>query len=52
MSSLLFQIDGIDSRPRSMDGPLDSGISISGDNISSPDSDTSSLHIQSQSVCL
>lgn len=45
-----LQMDGIDSRPRSMEGPIDSGISINGDNISSPDSDNSSQHIQSQIV--
>lgn len=49
-----LQMDGIDSRPRSMEGPIDSGISINGDNISSPDSDNSSQHIQNQivSICL
>lgn len=43
-------MDGIDSRPRSMEGPIDSGVSISGDNVSSPDSDNSSQHIQNQIV--
>lgn len=45
-------MDGIDSRPRSMEGPIDSGISINGDNISSPDSDNSSQHIQNQIVSI
>lgn len=46
-----FQIDGSSSRPQSMEGPMDSGISLNGDTISSPDSDNSSqLHMQNQSV--
>lgn len=36
-----------------MEGPMDSGISLNGDTISSPDSDNSSQHhIQNQSVSL
>lgn len=46
-----FQIDGSSSRPQSMEGPMDSGISLNGDTISSPDSDNSSQHhIQNQNV--
>ncbi|XP_037046122.1 guanine nucleotide exchange factor DBS isoform X3 [Bradysia coprophila] len=36
--------DGINTRPHSMEGPMDSGISVSGDTISSPDSDISLQH--------
>ncbi|GAB0097511.1 uncharacterized protein DMENIID0001_131520 [Sergentomyia squamirostris] len=43
------QIDGLESRPRSMEGPPDSGISINGDTGSSPDSDNSSQQSQNQS---
>lgn len=43
-------MDGVDSRPHSMEGPMDSGISLNGDTISSPDSDYSSQHIQNQTV--
>ncbi|XP_031630381.1 guanine nucleotide exchange factor DBS isoform X3 [Contarinia nasturtii] len=44
------RVDGSSSRPQSMEGPMDSGISLNGDTISSPDSDNSSQHhIQNQS---
>ncbi|XP_055702828.1 guanine nucleotide exchange factor DBS isoform X3 [Phlebotomus papatasi] len=43
------KIDGLESRPRSMEGPPDSGISINGDTGSSPDSDNSSQQSQNQS---
>lgn len=43
-------MDSSRSRPQSMEGPADSGISINGDAISSPDSDTSLLSQQSQHV--
>lgn len=44
-------MDSSGSRPQSMEGPMDSGISLNGDTISSPDSDNSSqLHIQNQNV--
>lgn len=43
-------MDGANSRPQSMEGPMDSGISLNGDTISSPDSDNSSQLLQSQSV--
>lgn len=33
-----------------MEGPMDSGISLNGDTISSPDSDNSSQNLQNQSV--
>lgn len=46
-------MDGTGSRPQSMEGPMDSGISLNGDTISSPDSDNSSQHhIQNQSVSI
>ncbi|XP_055311335.1 serine-rich adhesin for platelets isoform X2 [Sitodiplosis mosellana] len=45
-----LEVDGSSSRPQSMEGPMDSGISLNGDTISSPDSDNSSQHhIQNQS---
>lgn len=44
MFSFYFQGDGVDIRPHSMEGPMDSGISVSGDTISSPDSDISLQH--------
>lgn len=51
--SLFMQVDGSSSRPQSMEGPMDSGISLNGDTISSPDSDNSSQHhIQNQTVCI
>ncbi|XP_037046123.1 uncharacterized protein LOC119081363 isoform X4 [Bradysia coprophila] len=40
----IIQGDGINTRPHSMEGPMDSGISVSGDTISSPDSDISLQH--------
>lgn len=43
-------MDKPSSRPQSMEGPMDSGISLNGDTISSPDSDNSSQHLQNQSV--
>lgn len=49
----ISQVDGSISRPQSMEGPMDSGISLNGDTISSPDSDNSSQHhIQNQSVSI
>lgn len=46
-------MDELISRPRSMEGPLDSGVSISGDTTgSSPESDNSSQHAQNQSVSI
>lgn len=51
MSLFGFQIDGgFASRPQSSEGPPDSGISLNGDNISSPDSENSSLIAQNQTV--
>ncbi|XP_037904772.1 guanine nucleotide exchange factor DBS isoform X5 [Hermetia illucens] len=41
-------MDVHDTRPRSMDGVLDSGISLNGDTGSSPDSDISAQHLQNQ----
>lgn len=41
---IYLQGDGVNTRPHSMEGPMDSGISVSGDTISSPDSDISLQH--------
>lgn len=45
-------MDVHDTRPRSMDGVLDSGISLNGDTGSSPDSDISAQHLQNQPVSI
>lgn len=50
LSFVYLQIEGPETRPRSIEGPPDSGISNSGDIGSSPDSDNSTSNTQSQNV--